>query len=96
MEPDMRVTRMATRKATRQAPKKRKQNEHAELIFVVEDAPEGGYTARALSEAIFTEADGLKELRSQIRDAVQCHFEGRVGLPKVIRLHFVREEVLAV
>jgi hypothetical protein len=65
-----------------------------ELIFLVEDAPEGGYTARALGESIFTEAETLEQLRSNVRDAVQCHFdEGKS--PKVIRLHFVRDEVLA-
>lgn len=67
----------------------------SELIFMVEEAPEGGFTARALGEAIFTEADDLKALRDQVRDAVRCHFdEGHA--PKVVRLHFVREEVLAV
>ncbi len=67
----------------------------AELIFVVEEAPEGGYTARALSASIFTEADSLADLHAQIRDAVRCHFdEGQT--PRVIRLHFVREEVIAV
>ena len=66
-----------------------------ELIFLVEDAPEGGYTARALGQAIFTEADDLPSLKEQIRDAVHCHFdEGRE--PSMIRLHFVREEVMAV
>ena len=65
-----------------------------ELIFLVEDAPEGGYTARALGESIFTEADDLHGLREQVRDAVRCHFdEGQA--PRVIRLHFVREEVIA-
>ena len=65
-----------------------------ELIFLVEDAPEGGYTARALGVSIFTEADGLEVLREQVRDAVRCHFDEGQG-PKVIRLHFVREEVIA-
>ena len=46
-----------------------------EIIFVVEEAPEGGYTARALGESIFTEADDLPQLRQMIRDAVQCHFD---------------------
>ncbi len=65
-----------------------------ELIFLVEDAPEGGFTARALGRSIFTEADSLEELRANVRDAVSCHFdEGHA--PKLIRLHFVREEVLA-
>jgi len=65
-----------------------------ELIFLVEHAPEGGYTARALGASIFTEADDLDALRGQIRDAVRCHFEEGQG-PKVIRLHFVHEEVIA-
>ena len=65
-----------------------------ELIFLVEDAPEGGYTARALGVSIFTEADDLKSLREMVRDAVRCHFDEGQG-PKLIRLHFVREEVIA-
>ena len=67
----------------------------SELIFVVEEAPEGGYTARALGVSIFTEADTLADLHSQVRDAVHCHFD-EIERPKVIRLHFVREEVIAV
>lgn len=65
-----------------------------EIVFVVEQAPEGGYIARALGESIFTEADTLDELRAAVQDAVHCHFdEGKS--PKIIRLHFVRDEVLA-
>lgn len=65
-----------------------------ELIFLVENAPEAGYTARALGASIFTEADDIDALRGQVRDAVRCHFEEGEG-PKVIRLHFVREEIIA-
>ena len=54
-----------------------------EMIFMVENAPEGGYTAKALGESIFTEADSLEELRQQVRDAVKCHFEEGQG-PKII------------
>ncbi len=65
-----------------------------ELIFVVEEAPEGGFTVRALGPSIFTEADTVPELHAQVRDAVSCHFdEGQA--PKVIRLHFVRDEVIS-
>jgi hypothetical protein len=67
-----------------------------ELIFVVEEAPEGGYTARALGESIFTEADDLAHLQEQVRDAVLCHFDEETARPKLIRLHFVREELIAV
>ena len=66
----------------------------AEVIFIIEEAPEGGFTARALGESIFTEADDIADLHVKIRDAVHCHFdEGRA--PKVIRLHFVREEIIS-
>jgi hypothetical protein len=65
-----------------------------ELIFLVEEAPEGGFTARALGESIFTEADDPDGLREMVRDAVRCHFDEGRG-PRVIRLHFVREEVFA-
>lgn len=65
-----------------------------ELIFLVENAPEGGYTARALGASIFTESDDLDSLRDQVRDAVRCHFE-EAQRPRVIRLHFVHEEVIA-
>ena len=65
-----------------------------ELIFMVENAPEGGYTARALGASIFAEADDLQNLRREVRDAVRCHFEEGQG-PKIIRLHFVHEEVIA-
>ena len=64
-----------------------------ELIFVVEEAPEGGYTARALGTSIVTEADTIDDLRAAIRDAVQCHFDG-ADAPRIIRLHFVRDEVM--
>lgn len=65
-----------------------------EIIFMVEEAVEGGYIASALGQSIVTEADTLPELREMVRDAVQCHFdEGEA--PGIIRLHFVREEVIA-
>ena len=56
-----------------------------ERIFIVEEAPEGGFTARALGESIFTEADDLVSLHAQVRDAVRCHFDEGRG-PKVIRI----------
>ena len=65
-----------------------------EIVFVVELAPEGGYTARALGESIFTEADTEAERRTAVQDAVHCHFDEGQS-PKVIRLHFVRDELLA-
>ena len=65
-----------------------------EIIFLVQESPEGGYEAKALGHSIYTEADTPEELRFMVRDAVACHFD-EDARPKVIRLHFVREEVLA-
>lgn len=64
-----------------------------EIIFLIEDAPEGGYVAQALGYSIFTEADTWEELKQLVRDAVQCHFDEREQ-PDLIRLHIVREEVV--
>ena len=65
-----------------------------EIIFLVEDSPEGGFTARALSHSIYTDADTIAELHDNVRDAISCHFE-LAEKPAIIRLHFVRDEVIA-
>ena len=65
-----------------------------EILFTVEDAPEGGYIARALGHGIYVQADSTDDLHAQVRDAVQCHFD-EVDKPRLIRLHYVRDEVLA-
>jgi hypothetical protein len=66
----------------------------SEIVFLVEDAPEGGLLARALGHSIFTEADTYAALREQVRDAVHVHFDD-TNRPTVIRLHYVKDEVLA-
>ena len=66
----------------------------SEIIFLVKESPEGGFEAQAVSVSIFTEADTLEELREMVKDAVNCHFD-ESERPKLIRLHFVREEVIA-
>jgi hypothetical protein len=66
-----------------------------EIIFVVEEAPEGGYTARALGASIFTEADDVAALEANVLDAVRCHFDD-AERPRMVRLHFTREEVIPV
>lgn len=68
---------------------------NTEVVFLVEEAPEGGYIARALGQAIFTEGETPEELETNARDAVRCHFD-EDDLPKVIRLHYVRDDVIAV
>ena len=65
----------------------------SEIHFIVEEAPEGGYVARAVGVDIVTEADDVSSLHTQIRDAVHCHFDEN-QLPGLIRLHITREEVL--
>jgi len=66
----------------------------SEIVFLVEDAPEGGLHARALGHSIFTEADTYEEIRDNVRDAVHCHFDDK-DRPTMIRLHYVKDEVLA-
>ncbi|MHA1682189.1 MAG: 2-oxoisovalerate dehydrogenase [Promethearchaeota archaeon] len=64
-----------------------------EIFFIIEESLDGGYEARALDVSIFTEAETIEELKESIKDAVRCHFDEK-NIPKLIRLHFVREEVI--
>ena len=66
-----------------------------EIIFLIEEALEGGYTAKALGESIFTEAETVEGLKQNIREAVQCHFDEEKQ-PKIIRLHWVKEELISI
>jgi len=65
----------------------------SEIIFIVEESPEGGYEAKALGYSIFTEGETMEDLKKNIREAIHCHFEANP--PKVVRLHFIKEEVFA-
>ncbi len=65
-----------------------------EIVFVVEDDAEGGFVATAAWGSIIAQAGTLEELRAMMRDAVACHFE-KMERPKLIRLHYVRDEVFA-
>jgi hypothetical protein len=67
----------------------------SEVIFEVQESPEGGYEARALGYSIFTQADTMDELKRNVREAVHCHFdEGQA--PSIIRLHTVKDEVIPI
>ena len=66
-----------------------------EIIFLVEESPEGGYTAKALGVSIFTEAETYELLKEAVKEAVRCHYDDNATRPKVIRLHSVKEEVIA-
>ncbi len=66
------------------------------MLFLVEQSPDGGYSARCEGECVFTEADSLEELHQQVRDAVCCHCGEEC--PERIRLRFSgsgREEVIS-
>ena len=65
----------------------------SEIIFSVQESPEGGYEAQALGHDIFTQGETLEELRAMVRDAVKCHFDD-TSAPRIIRLHFVKDEVM--
>ena len=67
---------------------------NSEIIFIIEESSETGYEARALGHSIYTEADTIVELRVMIKDSVQCHFNEQ-DMPKLIRLHYVKEEIMA-
>ena len=66
-----------------------------EVVFIVEEDPDGGLTAHAVGASIFTQGDTAEQLRENVRDAVRCHFADERTRPKVIRLHHVRDELLA-
>lgn len=67
-----------------------------EIIFLIEEAPEGGFTARALGFSIFTDAETMDKLKANIREAIHCHFDEEEDLPKIVRLHFVKDEIMAI
>jgi len=64
-----------------------------EIIFVINESDEGGFVAEALKYSIFTESEDWETLKINIKEAVQCHFEDTSN--KIIRLHFVKDEVMA-
>ena len=67
----------------------------SEIVFLVEEAPEGGFTAKSLGYSIYTEADNWEELKIAINDAISCYFD-EAQKPKFVRLHFLKEEVIAI
>lgn len=66
----------------------------SEIVFIVEEAQEGGYTARSLGYSIYTESDTWDQLKTSIQDALACHFETEKR-PQLIRLHYLRQEVFS-
>lgn len=65
-----------------------------EIIFIIEDSLDGGFEARSLNYSIFTEAETYEELKNNIKESLSIHFDAE-EMPKLIRLHYIREEVIA-
>lgn len=65
-----------------------------EIIFLIKESDEGGYEAKALGQSIHTQSEDLESLREAVKDAVKCHFDERER-PQIVRLHMVKDEVLA-
>ena len=66
-----------------------------EIIFVVEESPEGVFEAKALGHSIYTQGETVEEIREATKDAVSCHFDEN-DRPRIIRLHWVKDELIAV
>ena len=66
----------------------------SEIIFIIEESLDGGYEAKSLGFSIFTDADNIADLKNNIVEAVNCHFE-KEDKPSIIRLHYIKEEVIA-
>lgn len=68
-----------------------------EIIFHVEESPEGGFEAKSLTSSdvgdIFIEGDNIADLKVNAKEAVRCHFDKNP--PSLIRFHYVKEEVFA-
>ncbi|TKT93630.1 2-oxoisovalerate dehydrogenase [Dyadobacter frigoris] len=70
-----------------------------EIVFIVEQEEDGGFVAEAKvndNEQIITEGDNIEELKSMIREALECHFENSEDMPKTVRLHFIKDEVFVI
>jgi predicted RNase H-like HicB family nuclease len=67
----------------------------SEIIFIVENSDEGGYTAKALDYSIYTEGETFEELKKNVKDAVRCHFDP-AQQPHIARLHMVKDELMAI
>ena len=67
---------------------------HMELVFEIRDAAEGGLYARALGHSIFTEGDSWEELRANLLEAVSLHFEHAATRPRLVQMHYVKDELI--
>ena len=68
----------------------------SELIFEVRDAEEGGFHARALGQAIFTQGETWIDLKANVLEALDVYFDDAAALPKLVQLHYVKDELMLV
>jgi len=66
-----------------------------ELIFLIEEDPESGYNAKALGPSIFVQGETIADLKNNIKDALECHYDSKEDIPQIIRLHIVHDEIFA-
>ena len=66
-----------------------------EIVFTVTQEADGGFVAECLTHDIFTQGNSWEELRANVREAASAYFFDQTG-PSAIRLHLVRDEVMAV
>ena len=64
------------------------------IVFTVIQESNGGFVAECLSQDIFTQGATWEKLRANVREAVAAYFFNKLKLA-VVRLHLVREELLA-
>ena len=89
------MTQKAVKKTTTKSKSITRALPSSEIIFSVTHSEDGGYEAKALGHSIFSQAENLKELHANVREAVKCHFD-KMDMPKIIRLHYSHDEVIAV
>ncbi len=66
-----------------------------ELVFEVTQEDDGGFCAECLTENIFTQGDTWDDVRKNVQEAVRAYFFDQPQTPRRIRLHLVRDEILA-
>ena len=66
-----------------------------ELIFTIKEAEDEEYVTKCFTQSIFTEGETMDELRVNVKEAVSCHFEDESHAPTLIRLHFVKDELIS-
>jgi hypothetical protein len=67
-----------------------------EVIFEVRDGEQGGFWARALGYDIYVEADTWENLSGSVIEAVLQSFASEAEPPKMVLLHYVKDELIQI